>query len=151
MGKKSGGRVRVKQVGPKGMPSIGNPMDELAIPPDQMIQLPPPKDKNMSQIWPLNETFTMNFDSFSVIYPNYLDSSKTVKQGRRISVAEAVKKPTVMDIGTVLQGMGIRHVVQLYKGYSRDAESQWNNLGRVLLDIPTKKERYHGTKRGWVF
>lgn len=137
MGKKSGGRVRVKQMGPKGgMPNIGNPMEELAIPPDQMIQLPPPVDKNMSQIWPLNETFTMNYDRFSVIYPNYLDSSKTVKQGRRISVIEAVEKPTVLDIGGALQSLGIRHVVQPYKGYPRDAESQWDNLGRVLIDLP---------------
>mmetsp|Transcript_26454 Transcript_26454/g.39136 ORF Transcript_26454/g.39136 Transcript_26454/m.39136 type:complete len:239 (-) Transcript_26454:46-762(-) len=137
MGKKSGGRVRVKQMGPKGgMPNIGNPMEELAIPPDQMIQLPPPVDKNMSQIWPLGETFTMNYDRFPVIYPNYLDSSKTVKQGRRISVVEAVEKPTVMDIGAALQSLGMRHVVQPYKGYSRDADSQWENLGRVLIDLP---------------
>ena len=31
--------------------------------------------------------------------------------------------------------MGIRHVVQPYKGYSRDIESQWDNLGRVLVDM----------------
>lgn len=31
--------------------------------------------------------------------------------------------------------MGIRHVVQPYKGYSRDVESQWDNLGRVLVDM----------------
>lgn len=30
--------------------------------------------------------------------------------------------------------MNIRHVVQPYKGYSRDVESQWDNLGRVLID-----------------
>jgi len=33
------------------------------------------------------------------------------------------------------QTMGIRHVVQPYKGYSRDVESQWDNLGRVLVDM----------------
>jgi signal recognition particle subunit SRP19 len=31
--------------------------------------------------------------------------------------------------------MGIRHVVQPYKGYSRDVDSQWDNLGRVLVDL----------------
>ena len=31
--------------------------------------------------------------------------------------------------------MNIRHVVQPYKGYSRDVESQWDNLGRVLVDM----------------
>lgn len=137
MGKKAGGRVRVKQLGPKGgMPMIGNPMDELSIPPDEMIQLPPRMDKSLSQIWPLSETFTMKYDRFSVIYPNYLDSTKTLKQGRRISSVEAIEKPTVMDIGLALQLMGMRHVVQPYKGYPRDAESQWENLGRVLVDLP---------------
>ena len=137
MGKKAGGRVRVKQLGPKGgMPMIGNPMDGLSIPPDEMIQLPPRMDKSLSQIWPLSETFTMKYDRFSVIYPNYLDSTKTLKQGRRISSVEAIEKPTVMDIGLALQLMGMRHVVQPYKGYPRDAESQWENLGRVLVDLP---------------
>lgn len=31
--------------------------------------------------------------------------------------------------------MGIRHVVQPYKGYSRDVDSQWDNLGRVLVEL----------------
>jgi len=137
MGKKASGRVRMKQLGPKGgMPNIGNPMEELAIPPGDMIQLPPPVDKTLCQIYPVNETYTMKYDRFAVIYPNYLDSTKTVKQGRRISKVEAVEKPTVMDIGLSLQLMGIRHAVQPFKGYSRDAESQWDNLGRVLVDLP---------------
>lgn len=137
MGKKGGGRVRVKQMGPKGMPNIGNPMDELAIAPEDMIQLPPPVDKSLCQIWPVSETFSMKYDRFSVIYPNYLDATKTVKQGRRIAVTDAVDTPTVMDIGQALQSLKIRHAVQPYKGYSRDAESQWDNLGRVLVDLPT--------------
>jgi signal recognition particle subunit SRP19 len=126
----------MKQVGPKGAVSMGNPLDDLTIPPDEMIQLPPPVDKSLSQIWPLSETFTMNYERFSVIYPNYLDSTKTVKQGRRISAVEAVEKPTVMDIGSALQLLKMRHAVQPYKGYPRDPESQWENLGRVLVDLP---------------
>lgn len=127
--------MRVKQMGAKGM-GMGNPMDDMMVPPEDMIQLPPPVDKTMCHVWPMSETFSMKYDRFSVIYPNYLDSKKTVKQGRRISAVEAVDSPTVMDIGTALQAMSIRHVVQPYKGYSRDAESQWDNLGRVLVDIP---------------
>lgn len=125
----------MKQLGPKGG-MMGNPMDELSIPQDEMIELPPPVDKSLSQIWPLSETFTMTYDNFSIIYPNYLDSAKTVKQGRRISAVEAVDKPTVYDIGASLQLLGMRHVVQPYKGYPRDAESRWENLGRVLVDLP---------------
>ena len=134
MGKRGGGRVRVKQVGPK-MPSIGNPLDSFAIPPEDMIQLPPKPNKNAAIIWPLSETFTLKYDGFQVIYPNYLDSTKTVKQGRRISADVSVDTPTVADISGALQAMNIKHVIQPNKCYSRDAESHWDNKGRILVDI----------------
>jgi signal recognition particle subunit SRP19 len=141
MGKKSAGRVKIKQVGPKGASALlGNPMEDFAIPPEEMIELPPPVDKSTVQIWPLAETFTMKYDNFSVIYPNYLDSRKTIKEGRRISAAEAVEKPTVLDIGMALQSLNIRHAVQPYKGYSRDHESLWDNIGRVLVDLPKNSD-----------
>lgn len=77
----------------------------------------------------------MEYKQFSQIYPTFIDSTKTVKRGRRISAEHAVPTPTVMDITHALQAMGIRHVVQPYKGYSRDVESQWGNPGRVFVDM----------------
>lgn len=55
MGKKGGGRVRVKQIGPKGgMPT--NPLADLAIPPEEMIHLPPKPDSNSGfLIWPMSK------------------------------------------------------------------------------------------------
>jgi len=128
MGKKSGGRVRVKQVGPK---TPVNPLEALAIPPEEMINFPPKPDTNISHVWPLSawcltwlfvvaesldaliltchyhfvldETFTMDYKQFSVIYPTYMDADKTVKQGRRIAAKDAVPNPTVIDIGQALQ------------------------------------------------
>uniref|UniRef100_A0A7S1UY70 Uncharacterized protein n=1 Tax=Grammatophora oceanica TaxID=210454 RepID=A0A7S1UY70_9STRA len=137
MGKKSGGRVRVKQVGPKGAGKMLNPMEALSgsIPPEEMITLPPKPNPNSTIVWPIAETLTMKFDRFSVIYPNYLDSKKTCKQGRRISVADSVDTPTVQDVSFALQGLKIRHAVQPNKGYSRDPESRWDNPGRVFVDI----------------
>lgn len=38
--------------------------------------------------------------------------------------------------------MGIRHVLQPYKAYSRDPESQWDNLGRVLVDMDKQIVEY---------
>jgi len=49
MGKKSAQRVRVKQVPQK--PFV-NPLADLAIPPDEMISLPPKPDSNISHPWP---------------------------------------------------------------------------------------------------
>jgi hypothetical protein len=55
MGKKGGGRVRVKQVGPK-MPANMNPLADLAIPPEEMINLPVKPDSNADfMFWPFSE------------------------------------------------------------------------------------------------
>lgn len=52
MGKKSGGRVRVKQMGGPKMPM--NPLADLAIPPEEMIHLPKKPDSNSGiMVWPL--------------------------------------------------------------------------------------------------
>merc|ERR1712071_417912 len=42
---------------------------------------------------------------------------------------------TVQEIGEALRTLRIRHVVQPYKGYSKDTESRWDNPGRVLVDM----------------
>lgn len=83
----------------------------------------------------------MKYDNFSVIYPNYLDSNKTVKLGRRISAKDAVPEPTVQDIHEALASLNVRHVIQPNKGYSRDSISRWDNLGRVLVDMEGAVEK----------
>jgi signal recognition particle subunit SRP19 len=147
MGKKNGG-VRVKQQGPKGMPSgmPMNPMEDLmsgaGIPADEMIHLPPPQDRSLQIFWPIHETFSMDITTFQVIYPSYLDSNKSIAEGRRVACTAAVPKPTVSDISLALQALQVRHVLQPYKGYSRDLTVQWDNPGRLLVDVKqhTKKE-----------
>lgn len=133
MGKKAGGRVRIKQVGPKGGANMLNPLADLAIPPEDMVNLPPKMDSKITHCWPL--WTNMDYSRFVAIYPNYIDSTKSIKLGRRISTTDAVPTPTLSDISEVLQKFQVRHAIQPYKGYSRDAESQWDNLGRVLVDF----------------
>lgn len=140
MGKKKGG-VRIKQVGPKQPVMPVNPMEALQIPPDEMVHLPPPPDRTYKVFWPIHETFTMDTTGFQVIYPSYLDSTKTVKKGRRIGMEKAVDTPSVLDMSQVLQSMQIRHVLQPYKGYSRDITCQWDNPGRVLVDVSNYKKK----------
>jgi len=141
MGKKKSGGVRVKQIGPKNAPQIPsgmlNPMEALQIPQDEMVHLPPPPDRSYQIFWPIHETFSMDpkADGFQVIYPSYLDKTKTVKQGRRIPRDVAVDKPTVADMSQALQLLQVRHVLQPYKGYSRDITCQWDNPGRLLVDV----------------
>jgi signal recognition particle subunit SRP19 len=142
MGKKKGA-VRVKQVGPKMPPMMPvNPMEAFQIPPEEMVNLPPDPDRKYQIFWPMHETFTMKTTGFQVIYPSYLDSTKPLSMGRRISSEKAVPTPTVSDLSLALQMMRVRHVLQPYKGYSRDPACLWDNPGRVLVDVSqhTKKE-----------
>lgn len=142
MGKKKGGGVRIKQVGAAKMPVMPlNAMEDFQIPADEMIRLPPPPNRNYQLFLPIRESFTMQTDTFQVIYPNYLDSTKTGKQGRRIAVDSAVPVPTVSDLSQALQQLGVRHVVQPYKGYSPDAACVWDNPGRCLVDVTNYKKR----------
>ena len=83
----------------------------------------------------LGETFVMTYDKFNTIYPNYIDSTKTAKLGRRIATEDAVPEPTIQDIHEALASLNIRHVIQPHKGYSRDATARWFNNGRVLVDL----------------
>jgi hypothetical protein len=63
MGKKAGGGVRVKQVGPK-IPKMVNPMEALQIPPDEMIRLPPQPDRKYQIIWPIRKSSAAVSDGF---------------------------------------------------------------------------------------
>ena len=87
----------------------------------------------------------MDPTGFFVIYPSYLDSSKTMKQGRRIGVEKAVDTPTVQDLSDALAALNIRHVSQPHKGYSRDQTTLWDNPGRVKVDPQALESGY--TKR----
>lgn len=85
----------------------------------------------------------MDPSDFVVIYPSYLDSTKTIAKGRRIGTENAVDTPTVSDISQALQSLNIRHVLQPHKGYSRDITTLWDNPGRVKVE---PQSQY--TKRG---
>lgn len=139
MGKKSA--LRVKQVGPKHAPSpsqLVNPMESLMVPSEELAQLKlpdRPSDRNYKVYWPLHQTFSMDTTKFQCIYPSYLDSTKSIKFGRRIPSHLAVPRPTLSDLSSALQLLSVRHVVQPYKGYSRDPTTLWDNPGRLLVDV----------------
>ena len=93
------------------------------------------RTRSYQVIWPIHETFSMKIDDFRIIYPSYLDSNKTCKQGRRLSQEKAVPSPTCTDMSQALQAMQVRHVLQPYKGYPRDIACLWDNPGRILVDV----------------
>mmetsp|Transcript_36903 Transcript_36903/g.54194 ORF Transcript_36903/g.54194 Transcript_36903/m.54194 type:complete len:212 (-) Transcript_36903:327-962(-) len=128
MGKK-GGKVRVKQVNQSA--PMKNPLAGL-----EDIKIPPKLDPSVSYPWPPHDfSVLQDCNTFNVIYPTYLDSTKTIKRGRRIAIDDAQEKPSITEIGEALQSLNLRHVIEPAKGYSRDPDSRWDNLGRVLVDM----------------
>ena len=140
MGKKNA--IRIKQIGPKGSAAAAQPLldpSSLFAPPEEEIHLPVPPDRSYQIQWPLSLAMLnkqqpdINVHDYRVVYPSYLDATKTVAEGRRIAASDALQPaPITMDLSLALQRLNIPHVIQPYKGYSRD-KSVWDNAGRVMV------------------
>ena len=65
-----------------------------------------------------------------VIYPNYLDATKCISEGRRVPKAVALDNPTLQEILVALANLNFQHVSEPTKSYPRD----WLVEGRVRVD-----------------
>ncbi|XP_044499662.1 signal recognition particle 19 kDa protein [Mangifera indica] len=69
-----------------------------------------------------------------VIYPVYLNSKKTIAEGRRISVSKACENPNCVEIGDCCNYLKIPYAIEIDKAYPRD----FMQRGRVRVKL--KKE-----------
>ena len=108
MGKKASG-VRIKQVGGMKPPSkaalasmMQQPpkLEDFMVPPEEQISLPPPMNKKYQMFYPIHETFTMQTDTFQIIYPSYIDPTKTIQQGRRVPLHLMMSTGSTAPTGT---------------------------------------------------
>ncbi|PSP23717.1 signal recognition particle protein Srp19 [Halobacteriales archaeon QH_10_65_19] len=65
----------------------------------------------------------------NVIWPVYLDATKTRAEGRRVSTELAVEDPTVDEIAQAVQQVGYDAVIERSKTHPREYEPR----GRVLV------------------
>ena len=72
----------------------------------------------------------------TIIWPVYIDSEKTKKDGRRISKENAVPAPKIREINKAAERLHLNPEVEKYKSYSR---SWWESSGRVIVDKSTTK------------
>jgi signal recognition particle subunit SRP19 len=75
----------------------------------------------------------------NVIWPAYLDATKTRAEGRRVPRDEAVDDPTVDEIAEAVQQVGYDAVIERDMTYPREFEPR----GRVLVkgaDDATKND-----------
>ena len=65
------------------------------------------------------------------VYPNYLDQTKTVPEGRRVPKEHAIPIPNIRELGEACLSLGLKYAVE-DKSYPRD----WLIPGRVRIERP---------------
>ncbi|XP_074567524.1 signal recognition particle 19 kDa protein-like [Curcuma longa] len=75
-----------------------------------------------------------NVKKWNIIYPVYINSKKTVAEGRRISTAKACENPTCVEISDCCNYLKIPCVIEIDKAYPRD----FMQRGRIRFQL--KKE-----------
>ena len=111
MGKKSA--VRVKQI-QKAQPSGGGPMMDMMGGMQNMpaVVMPPP-NPNLMHRFGVSETET-DFSSYSTLWPTFLDSTKTIKRGRKISTLDSPGEDiTIQDIHQACVALRLPHVIEV--------------------------------------
>ncbi|KAF3325515.1 signal recognition particle protein-like protein [Carex littledalei] len=68
---------------------------------------------------------------WNIIYPVYMNSKKTIAEGRRISASKACENPTCMEISDCCAHLKIPHAVEIDKAYPRD----FMQVGRVRFQL----------------
>jgi len=71
-----------------------------------------------------------------VIWPVYLDATKSRAEGRILSLKEAVKSPVLKEIERAAQELSLAPVAEADKAYPK---SWWAVSGRVLVDRKAPK------------
>lgn len=74
----------------------------------------------------------------TIIWPVYIDSEKSKKEGRKISKKNAVSAPKLREISNAAKKLNLNPEVENNKSYSR---SWWETSGRVSVDknIPKRE------------
>lgn len=69
------------------------------------------------------------------MYPAYINSKKTVAEGRRIPIEKAVENPTVSEIHDVCVVAGLNVVTEKNKMYPRELNRDGQFTGRVRIQL----------------
>ncbi|CAJ1429032.1 unnamed protein product [Effrenium voratum] len=78
----------------------------------------------------------MDISKWNIIYPNYINSKKTVQEGRRVGLEKACEHPRAFEMAEVCEYLKIPHVCEPDKAYPRD----WLIRGRVRILLGAWRE-----------
>lgn len=62
----------------------------------------------------------LNIKRWIVFYPVYINSKKTLAEGRRISASKACENPTCVEIGDCCKHFKLPYAIEVDKAYPRD-------------------------------
>ncbi len=71
-----------------------------------------------------------------VVYPNYIDSRKTRRMGRRISLQDSIPNPRIEEIVNAAEILGLNPIVE----DSRYPREWWSYDKRVVIDKKNNKQ-----------
>ncbi|RZC58983.1 hypothetical protein C5167_006286 [Papaver somniferum] len=72
-----------------------------------------------------------NIKKWVVFYPIYINSKKTLAQGRRISASKGCEDPTCIEIGDCCGALKLPYAIEINKAYPRD----FMQVGRVRVQL----------------
>ncbi|KAH7316217.1 hypothetical protein KP509_21G083300 [Ceratopteris richardii] len=67
-----------------------------------------------------------------IIYPIYMNSKKTLAEGRRLAISQSCENPTASEIGDCCAFLNLAFCIEPEKAYSRDGTGQ---RGRVRVQL----------------
>ncbi|CAN6898260.1 unnamed protein product [Brassica oleracea] len=73
----------------------------------------------------------LNVKKWVVMYPVYINSKKTVAEGRRISLSKACESPNCIEISDCCKHLKLSSAVEIDKAYPRD----FMQVGRVRVQL----------------
>nr|GEX33257.1 signal recognition particle 19 kDa protein-like [Tanacetum cinerariifolium] len=74
---------------------------------------------------------TPNFKTWNILYPVYMNSKKTIAEGRIIPFSKACENPIALEIGDCCGHLKIPFAIEIDKAYPRD----YMQVGRVRVNL----------------
>ena len=75
-------------------------------------------------------------NEFTVIWPVYIDSNRTISEGRKIAKDESVDDPSLKEISKACYKLHLQPAIEKYKSYPG---SWYEHSGRVTVKTDMKK------------
>lgn len=75
--------------------------------------------------------------SETIIWPIYLDSNKSLKDGRKVAMEYAIENPKIRELEKAAKKLKYTYTLEENKSYP----GEWyNNSGRMLVEVPIPKK-----------